>query len=291
MSIDEEFGELEELDVDENWMDNQVIVETVKEEDKSIPKSLDITEFGIDIKDNEAIKTNIVIIGVGATGSSFMLLLAHLLKYTNRYHVTIYDHDYIENHNNAVSMYGFMSRMRIDYRNAGSKAIASKRLLRQLIGMGNNIPIREVNFHTIKSNNTRVDKSILDVLHERIDYIFVFTDNNLSRYEVAKYHLEHPDTIILDCRVGTYDQFEVYFSNSPSKYMQTIYFDDDEKTKPSKIVTNNVCLDDRMNFSIAMTSSSLLMNMFTQHLKGDMKQDFKHIMIGRDYIGEVKGYD
>ena len=252
-------------------------------------EKLDIDSLNLEIKDNPNIYTNVVVIGLGATGSSFMLLLAHFLKYVVRYTIHIFDFDYVSRPNRRVSMYGFYNDLGIDTP-MGSKVNSSMRILKRLLG---GLSFRREKLHNLHAYEIRVDEGILNS-HFRgtnIDYIFVFTDNNESRHEVSQYHIKHPNTIVFDCRIGSYDQFEIYYSNNPSKYAKTIYYEED-KTTPRAIDNNtNVCLDDRMNFSIAMASSSLLMNLFVKHLRDEIKEDFKHIMIGNDYLGEVKGYE
>lgn len=253
--------------------------------------SLDVSKYTLPIKDNAIIRSNIVVVGLGATGSAFMLLLSHFLKYHVRYNVIIYDYDFISHENMSVSMYGFFGNIGLNY-SRDSKASSCARLLDRLSNQDNDVEHRGRNNHNkIDYIHDSVNYKTLKANHNKIDYIFVFTDNNSSRHEVSKYHSKHPDTIVFDCRVGSYSEFEVYYSSNPDKYSKTIYYDDKKRTKPSKIITNDICLDDRMNFSIAMSSCSLLMNLFLKYLKGDMKQDFKHIMIGNDYIGEISGYE
>jgi len=253
-------------------------------------EKLDVSQFNIDMTDKKITRSTIAIVGLGATGSSFMLLLAHFLKNYNNYDVKLFDYDYIESHNYNVSMYGFASTIGVNLTD-GNKANSSRRIVRHLANL--RIGSRNRNNNNVLALESKVTMDLLEAEYPRgtnLDYIFIFTDNNESRHEIAKYHQKYPGTIVLDCRVGSYSQFEVYFSNNPTKYMKTIYFDDDKVT-PSHIEGNNICLDQRMNFSIAMSSASLLMNLFIKYLKDDMKSDFKHIMIGDDYIGEVTGYE
>ena len=175
--------------------------------------------------------------------------------------------------------------------NSDSKANSSYRILRKLVGVTNYS--RVINNHEINDHNRRVTTELLDVMfgeNKVLDYILVFTDSNESRHQIALYHNEYPETVVFDIRVGSYDQFEVYYSRNPSKYMQTIYFDDDGI--PIHIDANNTCLDERMHFSVAMAGASLLMNLFTKYTRDELEDvDFRHIMYGRDYIGEVKGYE
>jgi len=255
-----------------------------------ITEKLDISEFNIDTKKNMEIRTNVVVIGLGATGSSFLLLLGHFLKYYPRYNIRLYDFDHITNDNYEVSMYGFFANFQLEP-NHRSKAMTGFRLLSRLSGIGKYRVTSNDKNNKIHYSVDQVDMSTLERDYKgknELDYIFIFTDNNESRYEVAKYHQKYPHTKVFDCRVGSYSEFEVYYSDNPEKYMKTIYFNDDNT--PKYIVTNNVCLDARMNFTIAMSSSSLLMNLFIQHLRGDITEDFKHVMMGKDYIGEIKGY-
>lgn len=255
-----------------------------------IVEKLDISEFNIDTKKNREIRTNIAVIGLGATGSSFLLMIGHFLKYYSRYNIKLFDFDHITNDNMEVSMYGFFPSFELR-QSQKSKAISSYRLLSKLSGIGEHRVHMNTNNNKISYSTVKVDMDVLERDYGKkneLDYIFVFTDNNESRYEVAKYHQKYPQTRIFDCRVGSYSEFEVYYSNNPEKYMRTIYFNGDGT--PRSIITNDICLDARMNFTIAISSSSLLMNLFIQHLKGDITEDFKHIMMGKDYIGEITGY-
>jgi len=252
-------------------------------------EKLDINSLNMPIEDNPSIYTNVVVVGLGATGSSFILLLAHFLKYVVRYNIHMFDFDHIEEHNNRVSMYGFYDKLGF-HLPMNRKADTSARLLKKFLGGARFRNTKNISIDTYRA---RVDERLLNRTFRgiNIDFIFVFTDNNESRHEISQYHIKHPNTVVFDCRIGSYDQFEIYYSNNPSKYAKTIYYEKDKIT-PRVIDNNtNVCLDDRMNFSIAMASSSLLMNLFVKHLRGNMKDDFKHIMIGNDYLGEIKGYE
>lgn len=256
---------------------------------------LDITQFNIDMKNDLSMRTNIAVIGLGATGSSFLLPLAHYLNYYSRNEVHLFDYDTISNTNRQVSMYGFTEAINVIHQRRKVETATNilKKFANHNDGMGFNKDYSMRNYNNIHSHNKMVDARLLNVLFNNndidLDYIFVFTDNNESRHEISKYHTENPETVIFDCRVGSYDQYEVYVSRNPEKYLQTIYFEDDGET-PLHIETYNVCLEDRMNFSVALTSSSLIMNLFIKHLRGHLTGDFKHIMIGNDFLGEVKGY-
>lgn len=255
---------------------------------------LDVSQFEVSVKDNPNARSRMAVVGLGATGSSFMLLLAHFLKYKEMYDIHLFDFDIIEPHNNQVSMYGFTTSMGIPIENR-SKVESSGSILRQLLGRESYPKKTKTGLrgdHNILTHDSKVTMDILEALFGDsilLDYIMVFTDNNESRYEIAQYHEKHPDTTIFDIRVGSYDQFEVYMSKNPSKYNKTIYFEDDGTL--THINTNRVCLDERMHFSIAMCGASLLMNLFTKYVRNELDNvDFRHIMYGRDYIGEVKGY-
>ncbi len=253
-------------------------------EDYALVDRLEVNNFSLDVKNNPLLNTSIVVVGLGATGSAFTMILAQYLKYSVRNRIDIYDFDSIEPHNHEVSMYGLFAYMNIGV-NSSSKSTSSHRLINTLSGRSS---LGNRNNNEVQSHNQRVNCEVLKENHDNIDYIFVFTDNNESRYEISKYHTEHPNTVVLDCRVGSYNQYEVYISKNPSKYAQTIYYDEDEQ--PRNIETNNICLDQRMNFSIAMASSALLMNLFVTEVRGEFDKDFKHIMLGKDYIGEIGGY-
>jgi len=252
---------------------------------------IDLSEFDINMGDNPNMRTHIAVIGVGATGSSFMMLLAHYLKNYSRNHVYLYDFDNIEAHNYNVSLYTFTRPLGVSM--PSNKVRGAYRILMKLTEYNEMTNKRDRNYNDITLSNQKIDERYLSEVHKDnpIDYIFVFTDNNESRHEIAKYHMKNPKSIVFDCRVGSYDQYEVYFSNNPSKYMQTIYFKKDGKTPRSIDNNTNVCLEDRMNFSVAMMSASMIMNLFIKFLRGNMTNDFKHIMIGNDYLGEVKGYE
>lgn len=255
-------------------------------------ETLDISKFNLEVKDNKLLRTRMGVIGLGATGSSFLMSLAHFIKNYGRYDIDLFDHDFLTDHNLNVSLYGF-SGVLGSVTNTNSKAYTSRDIIRTLVNWhqnGNIIP----NGNTVSHFKYKVDYKKLLYESERtlpFDVLFIFADNNLVRSEVSKYHLKFPNCIVLDCRVGSYDQFELYFSNNPSKYAKTIYYNKDGSLSNLDDKTSNVCLDQRMNFSIALTSASFLMNLYVKYLKGDMKQDFKHIMIGNDYLGEVKGYE
>lgn len=250
---------------------------------------LDVSRFDIKINKRVADQpTRMAIVGLGATGSAFILLLGHFLRYNNNMEIHLFDGDHIERHNYQVSMYGIMNRLGISY-NERSKAHSSHRLLNSLVG---NIDDRHYRRITLNYHNKYVNESVLmEHFGETtpVDFIFVFTDTNESRFEISQYHSRFPETKIFDIRVGSYDQFEVYFSASPDKYHKTIYFDDDGSVR--HIEGNRVCLDDRMSFSVAMAGASYLMNLFTKFFREELDKDFLHVMLGRDYIGEVKGYD
>lgn len=254
-----------------------------------IKERLDISKFEVSVKDNPNVRTNMAVVGLGATGSAFMMLLAHYLKYVSNHNIFLYDFDRLKNHNNQVSMYGFTSRLSVRPNNSYKTSYA-KGILKRLLGTSEGRPR---NNHNIYVERTRVTTEYLEAQFGKgriLDVIFVFTDTNESRYEVAQYHELYPETVVFDIRVGSYDQFEVYMSKNPSKYNKTIYFEDDGTL--THIDGNRVCLDDRMSFSIAMTGSSMLMNLFTKYMRGGFDEiDFKHIMIGNDYLGEVKGYE
>jgi len=249
---------------------------------------LDISKFNLKVKDNHSLRTRLGVIGLGATGSAFMMPLAHFMKNYGRYDIDLFDPDYIGTENMNVSMYGF-SRVMGNSMDTNSKAYSSRSILRHLLNWSSNGILPNAN--VINQHRVKVDYDILRYNKSAYDVIFVFTDNNKARYEVSKYHSENPKCIVLDCRVGSYDQFELYFSNNPSKYAKTIYYNKDGSLSSLDDKTSTVCLDQRMNFSIALTSASYLMNLYVKYLKGDMKEDFKHIMIGNDYLGEVKGYE
>jgi len=251
---------------------------------------IDISQFEIDVKNNPNTRSNMVVIGLGATGSSFMLLLAHFLKFNSNHDIHLYDFDYIDNHNYQVSLYGFANKFGIGI-DRHSKAISSHRILSHLIGDGRSMTALN---NTINHYAERVTCDLLEAKFGEdrfLDYIMVFTDSNKSRAEVAEYHENHPDTVIFDIRVGSYDQFEVFYSRNPTKYAKTIYYDDDGSLRDVEN-EHRVCLDERMHFSIAMTGASMLMNLFTMYTRDALNDtDFKHVMFGRDYIGEVKGYE
>ncbi len=253
--------------------------------------TIDISKFEIKTKNNPNINTNIAVIGLGATGSSFMLLLSHFLKYSDHYVISLFDFDHIEPRNREVSMYGFANSMGIRL-DRHSKVSSSYVILNRLAGRDNidgNNGLKRTN--KVNYYNQKVTSELLEHMFGNkvnLDVIMIFTDNNESRYEVSQYHLKFPKSEIFDVRIGSYDQFEVYYSANPDKYLQTIYFEDDGSI--THIETNNVCQDERMHFSIAMAGSSMLMNLFTKWTRNELKTDFKHIMFGRDYIGEVKGY-
>lgn len=247
---------------------------------------LDMNDFNIDMSDNPNAQVNIAVIGLGATGSAFMILLAHLLKYVTRYTIHLFDFDVIEEHNKRVSSYGFYDSWRFD-KEMLSKSESAMRILRRLVS---ELLITK-NKHVLKSYKDMVTNELLTKMFNKVDlnYIFIFTDNNESRYEMSQYQLANPHTKVFDCRIGSYDQFEVYYSNNPTKYAKTIYYNDDNTPRHLDNRTN-VCLDDRMSFSVAMASSSLLMNLFQKHLRDEIKDDFHHIMIGNDYLGVITGY-
>lgn len=255
-----------------------------------LSERLDVTKFQVNVKDNPNTRTNIAIIGVGATGSSFLLLLAHFLKYAHNYVISMYDFDHIEQHNNQVSMYGFTHTLGIR-NNSNYKVDRAKNILTYYLGSDDYD--RAINKHIIEAFRQRVTTDLLITTfgdNRYLDTIFVFTDSNESRYEIAQYHDKYPDTTIFDIRVGSYDQFECYMSKNPNKYNQTIYYEDDGTL--THINANRVCLDDRMSFSIAMTGASMLMNMYTKYMRGGYDNiDFRHVMIGNDFLGEVKGYE
>ena len=52
-------------------------------------EKLDVSKFEVSVKGNPNIKTNMAIVGLGATGSSFILLLAHFLKLNRIYLIMI----------------------------------------------------------------------------------------------------------------------------------------------------------------------------------------------------------
>ncbi len=248
---------------------------------------LNITDFDIDMN-NKTIRTNIVVIGLGATGSAFMILLAQFMKLQSRLTVELWDLDHITDLNKSVSIYGLTYNMGIE--TAQSKARMCRNILYQLTNMRNqSLGNRANNIINIRTSKATYDTLTRQYKGKEIDFLLVFTDNNESRHEVALYHEANPQTVVIDCRVGSYDQFEVYYSRNPSKYRKTIYYEEDGS--PTVHDTYNVCLEDRMNFSIAMASSSFVMNFLVKDTRGQMNTDFKHVMIGNDYIGEVKGYD
>lgn len=251
-----------------------------------IETKLDMNDFNIDMSDNPNAQVNIAVVGLGATGSAFMILLAHLLKYVTRYTVTLFDFDSIEEHNKKVSTYGFYDNLNLE-EEMKFKASSSLRILERLLGTYS----IERNKHILRAYSTIVTNKLLTEMftNTNLNYIFIFTDNNESRYEMSQYQLANPHTKVFDCRIGSYDQFEVYYSNNPTKYAKTIYMNDDNTPRHLDNRTN-VCLDDRMSFSVAMASSSLLMNLFQRHLRDDIKDDFHHIMIGNDYLGVITGY-
>lgn len=288
MSEELELEEIIDLSEDEDLILPEEAYEPIEDiADEEIdlqPETIDLSEYGVNTKDQN-LKTNMAIIGLGATGSSFMIPLSHFLKYRGNISVTLFDYDHLERQNDLVSLYGFYGQFGINVRNS-SKAVTSLRFLTRMLDRVTDQNNLELNY-----NHVKVDMKILEEHYsdKELDFIFVFTDNNESRYEVAKYHEKYPETKVFDLRIGTYDQFEIYFSMNPKKYMKTIYFDEDKK--PLHIETNKVCLDDRMSFSIALTGATLLMNVFTKFYRNDLPDtDFKHIMYGNNFIGEVKGY-
>lgn len=200
------------------------------------------------------------------------------------------DFDYLESHNERVSIYGFSNSFgRRPMRN--TKTSISKKILENLVGLVDTGLLR--NNNRIYTHLAKVDQNYLNEFNNStrdLRYIFIFTDSNESRYEIAKWSLENPEVTIFDVRIGTYDQFEVYMSNNPKKYIQTIYLD--KLGDPVYFDEHAVCQDDRMSFSVAMTGASMIMNMFTKLIRqGYDGVDFKHVMIGNDFLGEVTGYE
>lgn len=263
----------------------QMTVSENEIKDFSNIKTIDITKYQIDLKNEVKQKLKIAVIGLGATGSAFIMLLSHFLRYQRNVLIDLFDGDYVEHSNMSVSLYGFMDQINIkpddDYFKADISRLFLIKLVQQKIINSNNI--------IINSHNDYVDEQYLELLYNDdnpIDAIFVFTDTNESRHEIAQFHLKHPETLIIDTRIGTYDQYEVILSKNADKYHSTIYYENDGSIM--HVDEHRLCLDDRMSFSVAMSASALAMNLFMQYGKKQINGDFKHIMIGRDYLGVIK---
>lgn len=262
--------------------------------DTDQPKLTDILKDFDVTSENKPL--NIGIVGLGATGSSFIPLLGQWMMYNSNINIRLFDFDHIESHNDSVSMYAFRT-MIIDkdhwnhlrlIGHSHYKVHVSEEILKQF----SNFRQRD-NGNTIVAYPDMVSKDYLERNASRnkfdqFDIIFIFADNNQARHEIMTYQETNPTTVIYDVRIGTYREFEIIMSKNAEKFKKTIYYNDDGSV--SKINPNGVCLNERMSFSIAMSSSALLMNLFLQSTHGDMKKDFYHFMYGNDYKGEIKGY-
>lgn len=252
-------------------------------------KDLDITEFQIDVDTNYF--SHVAIIGLGATGSSFLTQWTNYLRHNTSITTYLLDHDTVSRENLQVYFnYNMLYYMKGYNRSitGREKTYVARRFIKCALGDDNALTKNNNKIHDIEANvNFDTLERIFGEFVVELDYIFMFTDNNASRYEIYKYQKKYKKTIIIDVRVGTYDQVEVIYSANAEKYLKTIYLD--EGGEP-RIVSNRdrVCLEDRMSFSIASVGASLAMNLFLKIVRDDINKDFKHIMIGRDYIGDVR---
>jgi hypothetical protein len=223
-------------------------------------EGLNLSDFDVSSIVN---KKHIAVIGLGATGSAFLPHLAHFIRYNSGYSIDLYDFDVLEDHNNRVSMYLFDDLLSSGRLKDNSKVSHALAMLQNLI-TNDVLTSQQLD---LQAYNEKVDLKVLNDIHnrcgsDRINYVFVFGDNSEVRYQIALYHLIFPNSVILDVRIGTYREFEIIVSRNPELYLKSLPLDENEQI--IHIETNQVCLDERMSFSIAQASSALLSNAFTQ---------------------------
>lgn len=255
-------------------------------------EDLDLEEYREEI--------TIDIVGLGATGSAFLLSLAHFLRNETQqhidYHINLFDFDVIEDHNNRVSLYEFYQELTrsqpiSDIREGNHKVDMSYNMLHTLTrpsihqNLDNRLfitPVNEaVSFKSLYEYHAEGE--------DLPDYIIVFGDNMLVRYEIGRFHQKYPSATVIDTRIGTYNEFELIYSENPLKYMNTIYYNEDGTVK--MLENNKVCLADRMSFSIAMSASSMAFNHLLTSLRRSTvfrNEDFSHFIFSNTYRGNIK---